>query len=371
MRIGIDAKSLYTGPVSTRIVLQNLLPELFRLYPEIEWIVFLDKKDKARELPFSDKNLQIEYVWAGINQLANLFILPRYYRRLKVDLVVYQTFPALTPGTASIAFIHDVLFRDFPQFFTWKERLYFATLAFLTRRASRVTATTGYVAKNLKKYNYVKDQSLIDIVPLGVSSVFKPREEQDPAFLDNIKNQLSLPSRYILFVGRLNVRKNVENLLKALPLIKDEDTPLLVVGKADWKTPDLDILLSKPEIGKRVIVKSGITDQELVAIYALATVFCFPSFAEGFGLPPLEAMASGVPVVVSDRTALPEVCGTAAVYADPDDPASIASGIDRLLGDKSFYEEKKESGLKRASQFTWTNTALAFRESIHNAMKGY
>src|SRR5882724_1961501 len=243
MRIGIDAKSLYTGPVSTRIVLQNLLPELFRLYPEIEWIVFLDKKDNARELPFSDKNLQIEYVWAGINQLANLFILPRYYRRLKVDLVVYQTFPALTPGTASIAFIHDVLFRDFPQFFTWKERLYFATLAFLTRRASRVTATTGYVAKNLKKYNHVKDQSLIDIVPLGVSSVFKPREEQDPAFLDNIKNQLSLPSRYILFVGRLNVRKNVENLLKALPLIKDEDTPLLVVGKADWKTPDLDILL--------------------------------------------------------------------------------------------------------------------------------
>jgi glycosyltransferase involved in cell wall biosynthesis len=376
MRIGIDAKSMYTGPVSTRIVLQNLLPELFRLYPEIEWVVFLDKKDEALGFPFSDKaqgsaspdsNIRVEYVWAGVNQLSNLFVLPRYCRKLKLDLVVYQTFPAITRGTASIAFIHDVLFRDFPEFFTWKERLYFTTLPFLTRRAIRVTATTAFVAKDLVRYGYVKDPSGIDLVPLGVSSAFKPREDWDPIMLESLRSRLSLPDRFLLFVGRLNVRKNLENLLNALSLIADQDIPLVIVGKADWKTPNLETHLSDPSIARRVIMTGSVDDEELPAVYALSTIFCFPSFAEGFGLPPLEAMASGVPVIVANRTSLPEVCGDAATYAAPEDPASIAASIDQLLSDKSLYAAKKESGVKRAAQFTWTNTAVAIRKSINNA----
>src|SRR5579859_6697758 len=225
MRIGIDAKSIYTGPVSTRIVLQNLLPELFRLYPDVEWVVFLDKKDKERGFPYQAANIHVEYVWAGMNQLSNLFVLPRYCKRLKVDLVVCQTFPSVFRHTASIAFIHDVLFRDFPQFFTWKERLYFSTLPFLTRKAIRVTATTRFVAGDLVRYRYVNDPSRIDIVPLGVSPTFKPLPAWDPSFLEEIKKRLALPPRFLLFVGRLNVRKNLENLLKALPLLQDRDIP--------------------------------------------------------------------------------------------------------------------------------------------------
>jgi glycosyltransferase involved in cell wall biosynthesis len=369
MRIGIDAKSMYTGPVSTRIVLQNLLPELFRLYPEIEWVVFLDKRDQVKGFPFHDKSIRAIYVWAGMNQLSNLFVLPRYYKRLKLDLVVYQTFPALTHNTASIAFIHDVLFRGFPQFFTWKERLYFTTLPFLTRKAIRVTATTACVAKDLVRYHYVKEPSRIDIVPLGVSPAFKPRGQRDIGLLEDTKKRLLLPDRFLLFVGRLNVRKNLENLLRALPLMEDQSIPLVVVGKADWKAPKLEAVLADPGISKRVIMAGGIDDHELSMVYALATLFCFPSFAEGFGLPPLEAMASGVPVIVADRTSLPEVCGDAATYVRPEDPASIALAIDRLLKDNGLYEEKKEAGIRRASQFTWTDTAVAIRKSIHHALE--
>jgi glycosyltransferase involved in cell wall biosynthesis len=367
MRVGIDAKSIYTGPVSTRIVLQNLLPELFGLYPGIEWVVFLDIKDKAKGFPYSGQKIQLVYVWAGMNQLSNLFVLPRYCKKLQLDLIVYQTFPALTRGTASIAFIHDVLFRDYPEFFTWKERLYFTTLPFLTRKAARVTATTSFVANDLVRYRYVKDRSGIDIVPLGVSAAFKPREQWDRSVLEDIQKRLSLPDRFLLFVGRLNVRKNLENLLKALPLMTDQQIRLVVVGKTDWKAPKLEALLSDAGIGKRVIMTGGITDGELLAVYTLATVFCFPSFAEGFGLPPLEAMASGVPVIVADRTSLPEVCGDAASYAEPEDPASIARAADRLLSDQTLYQEKKAAGIRRAAQFTWANTAKAFRKSIDNA----
>jgi len=367
MKIGIDAKSIFNGPVSTRIVLQNLLPELFRLYPDVEWVVFLDEKDKDKKLPFEGGNIRAVYVWAGMNQLSNLFVLPRYCKALGLDLVVYQTFPALTRGTASIAFIHDVLFRDFPQFFTWKERLYFVTMPFLTRKAARVTATTAFVARDLVRYGYVKDANRIDLVPLGVSSAFKPLQNWDEDLLKKVRNRLKLPGRFLLFVGRLNVRKNLENLLKALPLIGDQAIPLVVVGKADWKAPNLEALLATDGIGNRVIMTGSIGDEELLAVYALATIFCFPSFAEGFGLPPLEAMASGVPVIVANRTSLPEVCGDAATYAEPEEPGSIAAAVDRLLGDVSFYEEKKASGIKRAAQFTWTNTAIAFRKSIDNA----
>jgi glycosyltransferase involved in cell wall biosynthesis len=368
MRIGIDAKSIYNGPVSTRIVLQNLLPELFRLYPDVDWVVFLDEKDRDKKLPFEGAHIRTVYVWAGMNQLSNLFVLPRYCKALGLDLVVYQTFPALTRGTASIAFIHDVLFRDFPQFFTWKERLYFTTMPFLTRKAIRVTATTSFVAKDLVRYGYVRDASRIDLVPLGVSPLFRPLEHWDDAVLKRVSDRLSLPGRFLLFVGRLNVRKNLENLLKALPLIEDQAIPLVVVGKADWKAPNLEALLSTPGIGNRVIMTGSIGDEELLAVYALATIFCFPSFAEGFGLPPLEAMASGVPVIVADRTSLPEVCGEAATYVEPGEPASIARAIDGLLGDEQLYAAKKAAGLKRAAQFTWTTTAVALRKSIQNAL---
>ena len=125
MKIAIDAKSFYSGPVSTRVILQNLIPELIRLYPDVDWVIFLDKKDKAFDFPYKGKNIHLEYVWAGVNQVSNLFVLPRYSKKNKIDLIVYQMFPGITTSTRSVAFIHDVLFRDFPDFFTWKEKLYF------------------------------------------------------------------------------------------------------------------------------------------------------------------------------------------------------------------------------------------------------
>jgi glycosyltransferase involved in cell wall biosynthesis len=369
MRIGIDAKSIYSGPVSTRIVLQNLLPELFRLYPDIEWTVFLDKRDEQRGFSHQTANIHTEYVWAGMNQLSNLFVLPRYCKRYKLDAVIYQTFPSINRHSAAIAFVHDVLFRDFPQFFTWKERLYFSTMPFLVRRARRVTATTQFVAGDLVRYHYVKNAAQIDLVPLGVSPVFRPIPAWDPSVLQEVKERLGLPPRFLLFVGRLNVRKNLENLLKALPQLADPDIPLVVVGKEDWKESRLEALLADPAIGRRVIMAGSVGDSDLPAIYALCSIFCFPSFAEGFGLPPLEAMASGIPVVVAAKTSLPEVCGEAATYAAPEDPAAIAGAIDALLTNPQLYAEKKAAGLQRAAQFTWTGTAMALRKSIDNACK--
>ena len=259
MKIGIDAKSFYSGPVSTTVILQNIIPKLIEQNPLIDWVIFLDKKDKDFNFPFKQKNVRVEYVWANINQLSNLFVLPRYLKKHSIDLVVYQMFPSFISSTPAIAFIHDVLFRQFPEFFTWKEKMYFFPISLLTRKATRLITTTNSVARDLVKYNYTRDASLIDIVPLGVSENFKPREEHDKEFLKSIKSRYKLPERFLLFVGRLNIRKNISNLLKALLLLKDREIHLVIVGERDWKAPHIDHLLLDPEIERRLIFTGRVT----------------------------------------------------------------------------------------------------------------
>jgi len=370
MRIGIDAKWYFTGPVSTRVVFRNLLPELFALYPEHEWIVFLDKRDEDLEFPFAHANIHVRYVWADNNMLSNLLLLTGQLRKLKVDVMLFQTFPALRQAVPSVAFIHDVLFRDFPQFFGWKERLYFLPLSWLTRhRVSRLVATTEFVAGELLKYHYTGSRAQIDLVPLAVTKMYKPPADHQADWLASVKEKFGLPDRYLLYVGRLNVRKNIENLLKALILMRDPAICLVIVGKEDRKVPDLEALLADPRISKRIILTGGMDDEELTATYAMANIFCFPSHAEGFGLPPLEAMASGVPVVVSQTTSMPEVCGEAAVYIDPSRPESIARALDELLGNEALFNRMRAAGLERAGQFTWARTAHALMESLQKACK--
>lgn len=367
MRIGLDAKWFFSGPVSTRTILVNLLPELFKSYEDHEWIIFLDNKDKKCDFPFAQKNITVQYVWAESNLLSNIFVLPRYLKRLNIDIIVYQTFPAFKSSAPSIAFIHDVLFRDFPQFFTWKERLYFRPLSLLAKKATRLIATSEFVANDLVKYKYAKSRNHIDIVPLGVNKQYRPLKNHDPDSVKKIKEKYSLPNDFILYVGRLNTRKNIEALLKAMPYLENKIIPLVIVGEKDWKAPDLKKIVVATAIENRIIFTGRIATKELVIVYALAKVFCFPSFAEGFGLPPLEAMASGVPVVVSNTAAMPEVCKDAALYIDPREPNSIVRALNSLLQDHEKFHQLKNEGLKRAAFFSWEKTAKTFMQSILNA----
>jgi|SRR5687768_1974550 len=369
MKIGIDAKWYFTGPPSTQRLLQNLLPRIFKIYPQYEWIIFLDKQDKACDFPFKQPNIKIKYVWANNNLLSNLFILPCYLRKEKVDVMVFQTFPAKMKKTRSVAFIHDVLFRDFPQFFTWKEKLYFFPLSWLAPKADRLMVTTEFVANDVIKFNYAKTKTRIDILPLGVDTEFSPIENQSSESLRSIKEKFNLPDPFILFAGRLNKRKNIESLLKAMSLIRDKNIKLVIVGKEDGKKPVIDKTISDLGLKERIVRTGYVTNQELSAIYGLAKVFCFPSFAEGFGLPPLEAMAAGVPVIVSNTTALPETCGNAAVYIDPADPESIVIALNDLLSNEDKWMEKRKAGLEQAAKYNWEVTAELFMLSIINAGK--
>ncbi len=369
MRIGIDAKWYFNGPVSTRVMLRNLLPQLFNSYQQHQWYIFLDQKDRDKDFPFKFANIHTVYLPVPTNMFSNLFIVPRHARRLQLDTVVFQTFPGIPKGFSSISFIHDILFKRFPRYFTWQEKLYFLPLSFFTRRASRVVATTDFVKQELLAYRFVQSATSVDLVPLGVNAEFKPLEKQDENLAKKIRAKYNLPAHFILFVGRLNVRKNIESLVLALPMLHDKSIQLVIAGKEDWKKSGFMNLIETSVIRNRICITGPVSDDEIAVLFAMAKVFCFPSFAEGFGLPPLEAMASGVPVVVSNTTALPEICGNAAIYIDPHQPESIAEGINELLENIAVHNRIRNEGLQQAANFTWGRTADRLMESIVNSVK--
>jgi glycosyltransferase involved in cell wall biosynthesis len=283
MKIGIDAKWLFRGQISGKVFIQNVLPELFKLHPEIEWHIFLDKKDKDFPIPFGKEAAHVHYVWARLNMLSNLFVLPSYAKQLKLDAVLFQTFCPKGKSFKSIVFIHDVLFENYPQHFTWKERLYFKPLKWTIVLADRIVTTTEYVSKELDRLHFTKGTQQVDVVPLGVKNVFKSRQQHGNEFLKMVKQKYDLPEAYILFVGRLNSRKNIQGVIRSLAFISDKSISVVIAGDRSWKKAPILHMISDKRIRERVIFTGTVSDEELGAIYAMAKIFCFPSFAEGFG----------------------------------------------------------------------------------------
>jgi glycosyltransferase involved in cell wall biosynthesis len=146
--------------------------------------------------------------------------------------------------------------------------------------------------------------------------------------------------------------------------LANKSIPLVIVGEPNWKTDNLDRTISDLGIKKRIYFTGYVEEENLPLIFSLAKIFCFPSFAEGFGLPAIEAMASGVPVVVSNIPVMQEICGDAGNYINPYDPSDIACTIDSLLQDSEKYEIKKERGMKYAKKFSWNRSAQMLLNSI-------
>lgn len=357
MRIGIDAKWFFEGPVSAKNVLRQLIAHLLKEDSQNQYYLILDKNQKKEFFPYQAPNLHLIYTWAGNNQLSNLFFIPYLARKFQLEVVLFQNFSAIWGKFFKVAYVHDAIFLSHPQYYTWKEKLYFWPMRYLARFANKVITITEEEKKRLWKYKFTSKQENIVVIYHGIESLFKPLSEWDSLQAEKVKQKFKLPDQFLLYVGRLNIRKNIQNLIKALAFMQDKEIPLLIVGKKEWKMFDIDKLLLELKLKDRVKFAENVSNEELAVIYAQARVFCFPSFEEGFGLPPLEAMASGIPVVVSNRSSMPEICREAGNYTDPENPAQIALVIDELLNNIKLYEEKKEIGLKRAKMFDWNKAA--------------
>ena len=352
LRVGIDAKWYFEGPASGKMVIRNLVNELSKLETsEIEFFFILNQKHIDRKLDFENGDTKKIHIWSGNNLISNVFTIPFFARKHKLDAVLYQTSVSFFGKHKKIAYIHDLIFITHPEFYTFWERMYFSPLKFLTRFSDFVITVSKFEKKRFENLKFTTKQ--IEVLHHGVDPLFKPLKEFNIDNVNAIKEKYGIPKDYVLYVGRINKRKNVPNLITGFSQLKNREVKLVLVGNKEWKTDNIKEVIEKNGLTDRVIFTGPLNGEELGVLYASAKVFCFPSFEESFGLPPLEAMSSGLPVVVSDSSSIPEVCDFAGIYVDAQKPSEIMEALEELLENENKREEQIQKSILRAKEFSW------------------
>lgn len=262
---------------------------------------------------------------------------------------------ALRPTTKLMVTIHDLSFVRYPEFFSRKARLWHRMVNphYLAHRADAILATSEHTKNEVVSY-YGIPAERVTVTPLGVDESFFQRANE--AEIARVRRQYKLPDRYILTVGNLEPRKNVASILAAYGRLRP-DIDVVVVGRAVRGGEDLYRQARALENGMRVHFLGYVDAADRLMVYQAASMFVYPSYYEGFGLPVLEAMASGVPVIASNVTSLPEVVGDAGILIDPYDVFDIAEALSALLKNPSLCAHLVERGITQAKKFSWQRTA--------------
>lgn len=276
----------------------------------------------------------------------------------RVDLLHSLAFvqPVVLP-CPGIVTIYDLSFVLFPQRHQPWRRLYLRWGSGLSaRRAKRVVAISASTKRDIINLLGVPEEK-VDVVPCGVDDDFRPVDK--PELLDELRRKHSLPPRMLLFVGTIEPRKNLTTLLKSYALLRErmKPPPLVIGGPRGWRHGEVFSLAEELDLLDEVLFPGYIARDELPLWYNAADLFVYPSLYEGFGLPPLEAMACGTPVVVSDTSSLPEVVGDAGILVDPTSAEELAQAMERVLTDIELRDLLRARGLERARTFTWQRTA--------------
>src|SRR5207248_8476795 len=230
------------------------------------------------------------------------------------------------------------------------------------------------VSRTLIEHFQTPPEKLV-VIPSGVSPHFK--RITDPVLLGATRHKYGLKHPLVLGVGTLEPRKNHIGLIKAFyQAQKKKRGPamLALAGAKGWLYEETQRLVEELKLEKKVRFLGRVSDLELVTLYSLADVFAFPSFVEGFGVPPLEAMACGAPVITSNTSSLPEIVGDAALLIDPHNTGELSAAIMRILQDKSLQEELRQKGYERAKQFTWQASArkmLSIYQKLYDVVTNF
>lgn len=289
------------------------------------------------------------------------FVMARSVGRLPTDVLHYPASftrllgSGLSRASRVVLTVHDLSFLREPGWFRWDRSAYYrAMIRRSVRHATRILADSEATSRDLQEYLDV-DPSRIDVTPLGVDSRFRPASEEE---VTRAQETYDLPETFFLYVGTLEPRKNVPRLIQAFDSIAGEcEHDLVIAGRDGWKFDSIYDAAAATEHSGRIHFIGFVEDDMLPAVLSAAEAFVWPSLWEGFGLPPLEAMACGAPVITSNTSSLPEVVGDAALTVPPEDTDAIAHAMRTLLADPERRKSLRDRGMRRAGEFTWKRTA--------------
>jgi glycosyltransferase involved in cell wall biosynthesis len=341
---------------------QELMAALLAIDTENEYVAFYNRPSEAQvdppldRLPHLTTNLPNK-PWRMSVLLAQFMHLPQ--DRLFPGVDLFHATDHLLPRLSqvkSVFTLHDLVFRFYPETHKPLNR-WFLTLMMprFLQAADAVIAVSECTKRDAIRL-YGVDESKIRVIYEGVNPRFRPAT---PEAISVVCQKHGLPEHFILSVGTIEPRKNLDTLLEAYRALRHRETQckLVIVGKKGWLYHGFFRRLRDLGLEDEVIFPGFVSDEDLPALYSAADLFIFPSLYEGFGLPPLEAMACGTPVVTSDVSSLPEIVGDAAITVDPHNAEELAEDILRILGDPELRVRLQNKGLARAKIFSWEDTA--------------
>ena len=375
MRIAIDVRKIKDFGIGT--YLRNLIRHLPALDADNEYYLLGYRHDEAllRSLssPSSPSSrFQICFVRARNYSLSEHVMIPIVLKRIRADLyhAPHYVLPFFTP-CRSVVTVHDVIHLLFPQYLPSASATHYAK--FMIGRAldkARVVMTVSKASKRDLLGFFDVDEAKIRVIPNGIDPIMA--EELEPGAIDRLRQRFQLKGRNALFVGNIKPHKNVERVIAALAKLRSDasfsDVNLIVVGDEMSKYPSLRRAVERHKLRGKVRFFGFVPELTLVALYRAADVFVFPSLYEGFGLPPLEAMANGTPVVTSKISSLPEVVGDAALTVDPYNVDEIADAMKKILSDEATRERLKQKGRLRAKRFSWGEAVAQIQETYMTAL---
>lgn len=368
MKIAIDIREAGHEKTGKGWYTCNLVREILKLDHKNYYLLYTDNDKKPFEIGTNATFKTIKtssWKWH--------FKVLKDLQQEKVDLFFAPTsyiIPAFAPkNLKTVITVHDLVAFLLPGINNTKamiiERL---TLRKALKKAQKILTVSENTKKDLlKRFHYQSEK--IHLTPCAPAELFKRQVTAED--LANVKEKLKLPDHFILAVGTLEPRKNFSNLIKSFVIIKRKHPQykLVIVGKKGWKFKHIEESLKHYKLEKEVIFPGYVEDEDLQEVYHLARVFVFPSLYEGFGIPPLEAMACGCPVVSSNVSSLPEVVGEAGLLIDPKNAHKIADAVSSLLVNEHLRHLLIERGTMQAAKFSWEESAQNAIEVFHS-LKG-
>lgn len=384
MNIGIDVRSLldknYSGVGEYTY---QILKALFEIDSRNHYFLFYNSANPklVGNLPkFEQKNVhycRFKYPNKLLNLCLFIFNFPKIdilmakkYRNFlggeKIDIFFTPNinFIALSKNCRHIVTVHDLSFEKFPEFYDIKGRIWHKLANFqrIIENCNLVVAVSKNTKNDLIDLYKIRG-SKITVIHSGIDNDFEIIK--DSQILEKVKLKYNLSDDFILYLGNLEPRKNIESIIEAFSLLKT-NTKLVIAGGEGWKNKSIYKTIKDNNLKDRVIFTGYVNKDDKPALYNLAKVFVYPSYYEGFGFPPLEAFACGIPVITSYSSSLSEVAGDAALMVDPYNINDIYKAMNKLLLDDSLRDDLKNRGLELSKNYNWKKTAEKFlKEAIY------
>jgi len=360
--IGIDARMFGTAQsAGIGTYTEELIGNLLQVDKVNRYTIFATP-EVVQFFPFYSPNLDKKSVSIPHYSLSEQLFLPGIIRSSNIDLIHYTNFnsPVLFGGIKSVVTIHDLTLWFFPgrKHTSWfKRAVYRYIIKRSCQNATKIIAVSEATKQDIVKYLDIPE-SKIKVIHEAVANRISPVKEINK--IDAIKAKYDITRPFFMYVGQWRKHKNLVKLIRAFATFRhryDLDYQLVLVGRPDPLAPEVQKTINQLNLQSHVVLTGYVADNDIGAFYSAAEAFVFPSLYEGFGLPPLEAMAAGTPVISSNASVMPEVLGDAAIYFDPENIEDIAAKMHNLATSYHLKNSLKEKGLKQVKKYSFSKMA--------------